>query len=662
MKSKFSFISILLGLLLVFSLALAACTTAAPEVEAPVTEQEAAPTDEPAAPVEEEAAPVEEEVAPTDEPAAPVEEEAAPAEEEAAADPNALPRNETLYSNGQQWGPVVGWNPYSNSNNNAMAIAQQDNARVIMFETPYLYNMMDGQVYPLLADGPFTWDDGRTELTFKIKPAAKWSDGTPVTADDVAYTWATHVKYNTPTAAANIDVIEDIVAVDPQTVVIKAKLNDEGTAVNPLLVAAYVSSNYVIQAAWTQVLEERVAGDPVALLADPAEDVVYSGPYHKYFADDTKVVYIRDDNYWGQDASMWGKLPVPKYLGHVIFKDNAAGTTALQAGEVDVSQQFNANVQEFWLNEGLPISTYLPEAPYGIGASLPTAFYNLNAHGLDQIAVRKAIAIAVDYPTIIANAMTNQSATFDQVPRSTMNPTPGEQAMYDHEAVADLQWVGNDIDGAIALLDEAGIVDTDGDGWREYEGQKLSYVATAPNGWSDWQAAIEVVAAAGAEIGIEITTNYPEWSVYQTVVTKSDAPLPEGYEIFMMWSDGAGPTQPWGRVRKFMSSEFIGMASNWNGNYGGYSNPEADALIQAIPGETDPDKLNEMYTELVRIYLTDIPSFTLMYRPQSFHTVNESVWTNFPHEGDGTNPPVPPLNLTDGWSIAGLYNLELVNP
>ena len=48
-------------------------------------------------------------------------EEAAPAEEETAADPNTLPRNETLYSNGQQWGAVVGWNPYSSSNNNATA-------------------------------------------------------------------------------------------------------------------------------------------------------------------------------------------------------------------------------------------------------------------------------------------------------------------------------------------------------------------------------------------------------------------------------------------------------------------------------------------------------------------------------------------------------------
>lgn len=627
-----------LSLLVIASMILTACGSAAP-TEAPAATE--APTEAPAATE-----------APTEAPT-----------EEVASDPNALPRNETLYFNGQQWGPVVGWNPYSNSNNNALVIAQQDNARVTMFETPYLYNMLDGKVYPLLADGDFQWNADRTEITFKIKPAAKWNDGTPVTAEDVAYTWATHVKYNTPTGAANTEYIENIEAVDPQTVVVKAKVGEDGAAVNPLLVAAYLSSNYVIQKAWTETLEARVGGDATALLADPAEDVAFSGPYSKYFTDDTKVVLVRNDEYWGQDASMWGKLPAPKYLGHTIFKDNAAGTTALQAGEVDVSQQFNSNVQDLWLKDNLPISTYLPEAPYGIGASLPTAFYNLNSPGLDQVAVRKAIAIAVDYPTIIANAMTNQSATFDQVPRSLMNPTAGEQALYDQAAVADLQWAGNDIEGAKKLLDDAGIVDSDGDGWREFEGQKLSYVATCPNGWSDWQAAIEVVAAAGQKIGIEITTNYPEWSVYQTVVTKSDAPLPtEGYDIFMMWSDGAGPTQPWGRIRKLLSSEFVGMASNWNGNWGQYKNEEADALIAQIPGETDPAKLEELYTELVKIYLTEVPSFTLMYRPQSFHTVNESVWTNFPHDGDGTNPPVPPLDLTDGWSIAGLYNLTLVNP
>ena len=629
----------ILSILLVLAVVLSACGgTATTEVPAETT---AAPTE-----------PTEKTEEPTE---APVETEEVPSGEVV------LPRKETMYFNGQQWNSVVCWNPYSSSCNNAMTIAQQDNARVLMFETPYLYNMLDGQVYPLLADGDFAWDEGRTQITFKIKPAAHWSDGTPVTAEDVAYTWATHVKYDTATGASNKAYIADIVAEDAQTVVIKAVLGENGQALNPLLVQSYLSSNYVIQKAWTQKLEARVGEDSAALLTDPADDVVWSGPYTKFYTDDTKVILIRDENYWGQDASMWGKLPIPKYLGHMIYKDNAAGTTAFKAGEVDVSQQFIANVQDLWLKEGLPVSTYLPEAPYHIGASLPTAFFNLGSYGLDQLAVRKAIAIAVDYDTIIANAMTNQSATFDQVPRSLMNPTPGEQALYDHDAVKDLQFAGKDIEGAKKLLDDAGIVDTDGDGWREFEGQNLHYVATAPNGWSDWQAAIEVVAAAGKEIGIDITTNYPEWAVYQTIVT--NWPLPEkDFDIFMMWSDGAGPTQPWSRIRHLMSSEFAETTNNWNGNWGGYKNADADALIQAIPSMTDEAELKDAYTELVRIYLTDIPSFTLMYRPQSFHTVNESVWTNFPHEGDGTVPPVPPLDLMDGWSVAGLYNVTLVNP
>lgn len=633
-------ISFVLSVLIVFSMLLAACgTPATTEVPTAAPATSEAPT---AAPGTTEAPTV----APTT---------------EVAAEETVLPRNETLYFNGQQWGSVVCWNPYSANCNNAMAIAQQDNARIIMFETPYIYNMLDGNVYPLLADGDYAWNADRTEITFKIKAAAKWSDGTPVTADDVAYTWASHIKYQDNVGVGSQDYIADIVATDPQTVVVKAKLGTDGKAINPLIVQAYLSSNYVMQKAWTQTLEARTGGDPTKFMADTAEDVVFSGPYGKYFADDTKVVYVRNDNYWGQDASMWGKLPAPKYLAHIIYKDNAAGTTALQAGEVDISQQFNANVQDLWLKDQLPISTYLPEPPYGIGASLPTAYFNLGSYGLDQLAIRKAIAIAVDYDTIISNAMTNQSATFVQVPRSLMNPTAGEQALYDSSdpSIKALQFAGKDIEGANKILDDADIKDTNGDGNREYNGQELHYVAVAPNGWSDWQAAIEVVAAAGKEIGIDITSNFPEWSVYQTVIT--NWPIAEGYDIFMMWSDGAGPTQPWGRINHFMNSAYAQTMNNWNGNWGGYINPAADELINEIPTLTDAAKIKADYTELVKIYLTDIPSFTLMYRPQSFHTVNESVWTGFPNSSDGSNPPVPPLDCTDGYSIACLYNLTLVN-
>jgi len=127
-----------------------------------------------------------------------------------------------------------------------------------------------------------------------------------------------------------------------------------------------------------------------------------------------------------------------------------------------------------------------------------------------------------------------------------------------------------------------------------------------------------------------------------------------------MWSDGAGPTQPWGRINHLLNGVYGQTKNNWNGNWGGYKNAEVDKLINEIPTLTDAVKIEANYTALVKAYLTDVPSFTLMYRPQSFHTVNESVWTNFPNEVDGTNPPVPPLDCTDGYSIACLYNLTLV--
>ena len=566
-----------------------------------------------------------------------------------------LPRNETLYFAGQQWGTVTSWNIIGANQNNAMAIAGGASGyRTLMFETLYMYNPLDGQMYPLLADGDYAWNDAMTELTVKIKPVAKWSDGTPVTAKDVARTLEIGVEIQNGVGTGSQAYIEKIVAVDDNTLTIVAKLNDAGAAVNPLKLLDFLTGTPIAQAAWIDKVVERNGGDATKILNDPGDDVVWSGPYTKYYADDQKVVLIRDDNYWGQDASMWGKLPVPKYIAHTIYADNPAGEAALKAGEVDVCQQFIGNIQNLWLEDGLPISTYYEEAPYGICLTMPTAWYNMNLPVIkDNVALRKAIAIATDYDQIIASAMTNQSPSFADVPRSLFNPTEGEQAMYDQEAVADLQWAGNDIEGAKKLLDDAGIVDSDGDGWREYNGEKISLNAVCPNGWTDWQASMEIVAAAGKNIGIEITTLYPEASDYYTVFTD---PTQTQYAIFMWSPEAASPSNPWQRVNQFMGAEYLGVSNNWSGNWGQYDNKEADALIQKIPGTTDPEELKDLYTELTKIYLTEVPSFSLMYRPSVFHAVNESVWTNFPSDENN----IPPLDCTDGYGIAALYILENV--
>lgn len=567
-----------------------------------------------------------------------------------------LPREETLYFAGQQWGAVNSWNIVGTNQNNAMAIAGNAGGyRTTMFETLFMFNPLTGEKTGLLADA-YEWNDDLTEMTVSLKDAAHWSDGTPVTAADVVATWDVGVLTNNGTGAGNKAYIAGIEATGDKTFVIKTTLTEDGKPVNPLKVEDFICGTPIAQAAWIKTLCERNDNDPTKILNDAGEDVVWSGPYTKYYTDDQKVVLIRDDNYWGADESMWGKLPVPKYLAHVIYADNAAGELALKAGEVDVCQQFIGNIQNLWLQDDLPISTFYDEAPYGVCLTMPTAWFNMNIPVVaENTALRKAIAMATDYEAIIANAMTNQSPTFAEVPRSLMNPTDGEQALYDHEAVKDLQWAGNDIDGANALLDEAGLLDSDGDGWREYNGEKITLNAVCPNGWSDWQAAMQIVAAAGDKIGISIEPEYPEWDIMQTRFTD---PTQTEYAIFMWSPDAASPSMPWGRCNQFLSSQFVGLQNNWSGNWGQYVNEEADKILAEIPLTTDHDKLVELYTELVKIYLTDVPSFSLMYRPSVFHAVNESVWTNFPTGDDGRN--IPPMDCTDGYGIAALYDLELV--
>lgn len=579
--------------------------------------------------------------------------EPAPAETTPGGD---LPRNETLYFAGQQWGTVNSWNVIGTNQNNAMAIAGSASGyRTIMFETLYMYNPLDGSLTGLLADGDYQWNADQTEMTVKIKSAAKWSDGTPVTANDVKRTFDIGVQIGNGTGTGNKAYISEIVAQDDSTVVIKAA-TENGVPKNPLKLLDFLSGTPIAQSAWIDKVVERNNNDSVAILNDAGEDVVWSGPYTKYYSDDQKVVFIRDDNYWGQDASMWGKLPAPKYIAHTIYADNPAGENALKAGEVDVCQQFIGNIQDLWLKDGLPISTFYQEAPYGVCLTMPTAWYNMNIPVLaENPALRKAIAMAVDYDSIIANAMTNQSPSFADVPRSLMNPTEGEQALYDHDAVKDLQWVGNDAAGANALLDEAGLVDSDGDGIREWNGEKISLNACCPNGWTDWQASMEIVAAAGEKIGVEITTNYPEYSIYQTVFTN---PNQTEYQIFMWSPEAASPSNPWQRVNQFLGTEYVGVENNWSGNWGQYVNEEANELILKIPTTTDENELKDIYTKLTEIYLTEVPSFSLMYRPSVFHAVNESVWTNFPSGDDGRG--IPPLDCTDGYGIAALYDLELV--
>ncbi len=110
--------------------------------------------------------------------------------------PAQLPRTETetLYFGGQQWGAVASFNPFHPTANNWAYTAHNNLGllRTIVWESLFAYNLLDGKIYPLLGT-EYSWSG--QDLTVKMNPDAKWSDGQPVTAEDVAFTFELAKKY-----------------------------------------------------------------------------------------------------------------------------------------------------------------------------------------------------------------------------------------------------------------------------------------------------------------------------------------------------------------------------------------------------------------------------------------------------------------------------------
>lgn len=378
-----------------------------------------------------------------------------------------------------------------------------------------------------------------------------------------------------------------------------------------------------------------------------------------YYYDDTRIVCIRDDNYWGQDASMFGKLPAPKYFAHGIYSNNAAGDLAFQNGEVDVAQQFMASVWEIQdqmkdENGETLVHTYYNEKPYHLGYSMPSLVFNMNRDGLKDYAVRKAIALSLDFESIATNAMSGY--TQDIVPSLFNTYIYGQYLDETNEEYMALRWDTTDLDGnreaAKALLDEAGYVDVDGDGMREMpDGSKIEWKAECPMGWSDWNASLEILCESAKAIGLNIVTYFPEASVYTNDQQYGT------FDILMASPQpGGSVANPWNWVYQILvtgapEGEYTPR------NYGRYSNPEIDALADEAAATTDMDTLIEIYTEIDTIYLSELPTVPLMYRPGNFHTTYAGYWTGWASADDGTN--TPPYNLHD---YAGLKELFMLEP
>ncbi len=417
------------------------------------------------------------------------------------------------------------------------------------------------------------------------------------------------------------------------------KLNPDN--LNPGLVKRYLSSIPILpQHIWA----DREAGD--TNLTDVIDmEPVGSGPYTVRSYSEQSMIAERDDNYWG--VPVFG-TPAPRYIVHPIFKDNDAGNLAFQSGEIDLSQQFAPEIWKTWEDLGLPTGTWFKEAPYHLPGNIPLLQINTHKPGLDNVLVRRALAYSIDYAHIAATAMSNYSIP---VKSSLIIPMGGEEKFYDADQVAQLGWEYNPDEAKRILEEDLQAVKGDDGVYVLPDGTRLGpWTIQVTYGWTDWDAAIALVAQNAIDAGFDISIVQPESPVIQANRNNGD------YDMVMWTMTGVGAASPWQRFRDVLDIRGVpdfGQQAFWN--YGRFSNDAVAPLLDQAAASTDDAQLKDLYGQLDKIFIENIPVIPLMYRPLEFFEYNESVWTGFPN---ADNPTSPPQQWSAGVEL--LYNLKPV--
>lgn len=547
---------------------------------------------------------------------------------------DSLPRSETLYVAGNQWGTPSTLNPLAPEPDWPVG----DPQRELLYETLFAFNMITGDLEPLLATG-YLWTDDVT-LEVKLQEAARWQNGEPVTADDVVCTFDLAKRY-TVTYSAFWDYMAAVEAVDAHTV--RMKLNPETR--NRLMALNYLCQVNILPKTVFEAKEREFDNNEKALKEWTNLEPVGSGPYRLRSFSAQKIVLERDDGYWGR--AIWG-VPVPKYVAHFIYKGNESGNLALEKGDVDVSQQFIPQIWKMW-EGGKPIGAWFRESPYFyVEGSMPSLIFNMHRKPMSDPAFRRAVAHALNYEKIAELAMTRYSPTM--VP-GLISKFGREGKYFDQKIVDEYGW-SYDPAKAEAILQAAGYRKADGQ-YAFPDGTPMPTLKLeCPHGWTDWVSTLTIAAQNLREIGLDAKAEFPEEPVFTDRIRQGD------FGMMMFNPSGAySPAQPWLKFRGVFDSRGVpdigkGLAF-WN--WGRYRNEEAQDLLDRVATAADEAERKQLYGELNVIFMRDIPVLPLEYRPWIFYSFNTTHWENFP---TSDNDYAPPQLLTEGAGIRAIYKIR----
>ncbi|MEZ5754707.1 MAG: peptide ABC transporter substrate-binding protein [Paracoccaceae bacterium] len=457
----------------------------------------------------------------------------------------------------------------------------------------------DGQLFPRLAQDIPTVENGGvaadlTSITWKLKEGLVWSDGTPVTSADVKFTYEYCTAPDGGCAqGAKYEGIASIETPDDLTVIVKF----EGPKPYPYQPFTGGTAPILQKAQF-----EACMGAAASSCTEQNSKPIGTGPFIVTdFKVNDVVTLEANPNYRDAAKPAFAKVTV-KGGGDAL----AAASAVMETGEFDYAwntqinpdqqKQMEAGGKGSFVNafgtlvERIEINMTDPSPALPEGERSTTK----HAHPIfSDPNVRKALSMAIDRQALV-------DIGYGGAGRPTCNLVPAPA----YQASDNTGCLTQDLEGAKALLAEAGWTDTDGDGILDKDGKKFSilYQTSVNAVRQDFQA---LVKGWWNAIGVEVELK----SVDASVFFGGDAASPDTFQKFYadveMYANNFDGTDAEPYMAQYLCDKIPGPENQWQGeNINRFCDPAYDALVKELSTTSGIEargalvmKLNDMLTK-----------------------------------------------------------------
>jgi len=441
-----------------------------------------------------------------------------------------------------------------------------------IFERLLEYDFDEAKLKPWLAESYEISKDG-LEITVKLREGICFSDGAPITADDVIFTYETTMNPGIDAAVQRMMYknFKKVIKIDDRTV--KFVFDEVYWKTFEVVGLFEVLPKHIYKFDNPEEFNKR-RSNPVG-----------SGPYvFEKWDVGQQLVLKKNENYWGN------KPKIEKVVFKFITNDTAA-LQALRSGDIDymipTPEQFSEMNNDAQFKKQFRVMRY-----WAPGTPVFFIAWNEEKPYFKDTRVRLAMTHIVDRETIAKYLL-----------KGEVEITTGPFYIYGRQNDPNIKLWPYDLKKAAALLDEAGWKDTDGDGIRDKNGLPLRFKFSYSTGQLFYEQLAKLLKEAAAKVGIDVIPDPYEWSVFV-----------ERYQNhqFDALVIGSGGTIEFDPYQYFHSSQIADRGDNVTS----YNNPKVDELLEEARRALDEDKRYALYHEFHKIIHEEQP-FTFLYmRPE----------------------------------------------